>query len=230
MLLYGAPATRVWEERLSQMKTTTLGLSALVAVSCAVTGIASAQPDIGGTPIHSEIDYFTGGPWGLYVSSYVFNYDSELPPDFGPVLDPDEMLFVYLLDGDDPMQISVDTFSVGNPNLAAINGVGWSDNVVPEGFFLVDFQDPFSYSYSGPAQASVYTYSGDPNDPYCTLDPDEWSIVWYVAVAPLWEEGPASASGGGIGDTEYVPVPLPAPGALALLGLAGLLGGRRRRA
>lgn len=212
------------------MKTTTLGLTSLVVVLCAVTGSASAQPDIGGTPIHSEIDYFTGGPWGLYVSSYVFDYDSDLPPNFGPVLDPDEMLFVYLLDGDDPMGVSVDTYSVGNPNLAEINTVGWTDDVIPPGFLLVDYQDPFAYSYSGPAQASVYTFSGDPNDPYCTLDPDEWSMVWYVAVAPAWTEGPASASGGGIGDTQFVPVPVPAPGALTLLGMAAFFGARRRRA
>jgi MYXO-CTERM domain-containing protein len=223
------PQSRVWEERLSQMKTTTLGLSALAAVLCAATTGALAQPDIGGTPIHTEGDYFTGGPWGLDVFSYVFDFDSELPENFGGVLDPDEMLFIYLLDGDNSMNVSVDTYSVGNPNLAVINAVGWTDNVIPDDYFIVDYQDPFAFSYSGPAQATVYTYSGNPEDPFSTLDPDEWSMVWYIAVSPDWEEGPASASGGGIGDTEFVPVPIPAPGALAVLGLAGLLGARRRR-
>jgi hypothetical protein len=211
------------------MKITILGLSSLVAALCAVTGSTSAQPDIGGTPIHTEADYFTGGPWGLDVFSYVFDYDSDLPDNFGGVLDPDEMLFMYLLDGDNTMNVSVDTFSVGNPNLAEINSVGWNDDIIPDGFFLVDYQDPFAFSYSGPAQATVYTYSGNPNDPFSTLDPDEWSLVWYIAVSPGWTQGPASATGGGIGDTQFVPVPIPAPGALAVLGLAGLLGARRRR-
>jgi hypothetical protein len=196
---------------------------------CALVGSAWAQPDIGGTPIHSEIDYFTGGPWGLYVSSYVFDEGSTLPDDFSYVLQPGEMLFVYLLDGDDDLNVSVDTFSVGNPYVATIGTVGFEDNVVPDGFDIDLYQDPYLYTYSGPAQATVYTYAGDPFDPFSTLDPDEWSLVYYVADSPSYDFGPATASGAGLQDTQQVPVPIPAPAGLALLGLAGLAASRRRR-
>ena len=65
-------------------------------------------------------------------------------------------------------------------------------------------------------------------NPYATLEPTEWSLVWYVAEAEDWGFVPATASGGGLGNNQIVPGPIPAPGALALLGLAGLFGRRRR--
>jgi hypothetical protein len=210
---------------------TTLNRFMLAVVGvCALTGSAWAQPDIGGTPIYSEIDYFTGGPWGLDVSSYVFDEDSTLPDNFSYALQPGEMLFVYLLDGDEALDVSVDTFSVGNPNDLPIGTVGFEDNVIPPGFDIQFYQEPYLFTYSGPAQASVFTYAGDPFDPFSTLDPEEWSLVYYVADSPAWSLGPATASGAGLQNTQDVPVPnIPGPAGLALLGLAGLTASRRRR-
>jgi MYXO-CTERM domain-containing protein len=187
----------------------------------------SAAPSIGGTPIHTEDDFFTGGPWGMMVSSYVFDSDSDLPEGFA--LADNEMLFIYLLQGDADFDISVDNYSVGNPNLVPVTSVGFSTGIVPDGLNAVDREDPFIFGYSGPAQASVYTFAGDQQDPFSTLDPGEWSLVWYIAESTGWELGSATASGQGIGNDQFVPVPVPGPGALALLGLAGLAGRRRRR-
>jgi hypothetical protein len=195
---------------------------------CALVGSASAQPDIGGSPLYTQFDYFTSGPWGLYVSSYVFTEGNE-PDDLGYELQSGEMLFAYFLDGDDDMDVSVDTFSVGNPFEMAIFGVLYEDNIVPPGYDGNLYQAPYLYTYSGPAQATVYTYAGDPFDPSSTLDPDEWSLVYYVSDASTWDLGPATASGAGLQDTQYVPVPaVPGPASLALLGLAALLSTRRR--
>jgi hypothetical protein len=202
---------------------------AIAAVaSGAFVAASSAAPSIGGTPIHTEDDFFTGGPWGMAVSSYVFDSDSELPEGFS--LADNELLFVYLLQGDAEFDISVDNYAVGNPNLVPVTSVGFSTAIVPEGLDGGDREDPFIFGYSGPAQASVFTYAGDAQDPFSTLDPGEWSLVWYIAEATGWELGSATASGLGIGDDQMVPVPIPAPGVLGVLCLAGLAAGRRRRA
>ena len=127
------------------------------------------------------------------------------------------------------MSVSIDTFSVGNPNDLPINTVGYEEGLIPAGFDGADFELPFLYGYSGPAQATVFTYAGDLTDPFSTLDPDEWSLVWYIAEAPTWELGPGTGSGGGISDTQFIPVAaIPAPGVLALLALGGLTARRRR--
>jgi MYXO-CTERM domain-containing protein len=209
------------------MQVNVRALAAALSVA-ALTTVATAAPDIGGTPIHTEDDFFTGGPWGLFVSSYVYDDASELPEGFS--LNAGELLFIYLLDGDeDNATVSVDTFSVGNPNELPITSVGFATVITPPGFDADDREDPFLFGYSGPARATVYTYAGDFSDPFSTLDPEEWSLVWYKAEADNWGLGPATASGAGIGDTQMVPVPLPGPGALALLGIAGLAVAQRRR-
>ncbi len=200
-------------------------------VAAALPGAAQAQPDIGGTPIYFEDDGFCGCPdanWAVTVSSYVYDYGSDLPDGFS--LEAGEMLFIYLLDADADYALSVDTFTVGNPNEMPITSVGYEPNLVIDGLDPVDYQKPYLYGYSGPAQATVFTYAGDFSDPYSTLDPTDWSLVWYVAEAPAWALGPATATGGGVGDTLEVPVPIiPGPGALALLALAAACGSRRRR-
>lgn len=203
-------------------------LGAAISVGAFVSA-ASAAPSIGGDPIYTQDDYFTGGLWGTYVSSYVYASDSDLPAGF--MLADGEMLFAYLLDGDDGLTVSVDTFSVGNPFPfdVAITTVGYVTDILPPGFDMDLREDPYLYGYSGPAQASVFTYAGDLYDPFSTLDPTEWSLVYYIAEATTWDLGPATISGGGIGQTLYLPVAaIPAPGALALMGLAGLIGRRRR--
>jgi MYXO-CTERM domain-containing protein len=192
-----------------------------------IAASASAAPDIGGSPLHTEEDYFTGGPWAMTVFSYVFDDDADVPDGFN--LNSGQFLFIYLLDGDeDNAEISVDTFSVGNPNLAPIVTVGFSTFTLPDGYDMNDREDPFLFGYSGPAQASIFTYAGNPNDPFSTLDPDEWSLVYYVAETDGWTLGSANGSGGGISDSHLVPVPIPTPGALALLAFAGLASRRRR--
>ncbi len=203
-----------------------LGTTALALM---ISGTALAVPDIGGTPIYTEEDYFSDGlNWGMDVYSYVYDHNSDLPS--GYVLDPGEMLFAYLLDGDDAMGVSVDNFSVGNPFLANITSVGYESIIVPPGYVAGLREDPYLYGYSGPAQATVFTYAGDLFDPFSTLDPDEWSLVWYVAEATSYTFGPGTGTGAGIGDTQYVPIPVvPTPGVLALLSLAGFAGTRRRR-
>jgi hypothetical protein len=162
----------------------------------------------------------------MFVSSYVYDSDSDLPGDF--TLNPGEFLFVYLLDANDDLSVSVDTFSVGNPFNEPIVQVGAFTNVLPDGFDQNDREDPWLISYNPGSQSSVYTYANDLFDPFGTLDPTEWSLVYYVAETTGWTLGSANGSGAGISDSQLVPVPIPTPGALALLGLAGLMGRRRR--
>lgn len=197
-----------------------------VGVMLFVVGSALGAPDIGGTPIHVEDDIFTADDWGIFVSSYVYDDTSELPGNFA--LDPGEMLFIYLLDGDDDRSVSVDQYSVGNPELFPVNTVGWDDTIIPDGFELEDFQDPHLFGYSVPAQAIVWTYANNPFDPFSTLEPDEWSLVFYIAESPTWMPVSATASGAGMGDNQIVPGPAPEPTTLGIL-LVGALGVLRRR-
>lgn len=206
----------------------------LTAIIFIVTVPASGlpAPDIGGDPIYTQAnDDFSGlqTDWALTVYSYVFdNTSSSLPGNLA--LDPGEMLFMYLLFGHDTTAtVSVDYFSVGNPHLAPINTVGWITDVVPSGYNVDDHQDPYLYGYSGPAQAVIYTYSGNFFDPWCTLDPGEYSLVYYIAVAPGYTQVSASASGGGVGDNGFLPGPIPEPATVLLLGLGALALLRKRR-
>lgn len=207
-----------------------LRMTAIAAAFCAgafVTG-ANATPELGGTPIHTESDSFTDGAlWGMTVYSYVYNSDTDLPN--GYMLDPGEMLFMYFLDGDDDKTVSVDFFSVGNPEGMPITAIGYETNITPPDYDGLKRQDPYHFGYHSGSQASSWSYFGNPQDPFSTLEPDEWSLVWYIAEAEDWTLGPATGSGAGIGNTQYVPVPtIPTPGTLALLAMAGVLGLRRR--
>lgn len=209
----------------------------LAAILTAIVFIVSVPasgnlvPDIGGDPIYTQAnDDFAGQQtdWALSVYSYVFdNTSSSLPGSL--TLDPGEMLFIYLLDSPDIATISVDYFSVGNPHLAIINTVGLEDQVVPSGYESVPFQAPYTYGYAGPAEATVFNYSGNFFDPYCTLDPGEYSMVYYIAIASGYTQVSASASGGGVGDNGLVPGPVPEPTTILLLGLGALALVRKRR-
>ena len=205
------------------------GLAGAALVVGALAASALAQPDIGGTPLHTEEDFFTGNDlWGMNVWSYVYDATTDLPAGF--VLEADEMLFAYLLDAEDTKPVSIDAFSIGNPNVLPILSVGFASTITPPGYDGGLREDPYVYGYSGSAQATIFTYTGDFSDPFSTLDPEEWSLVWYIAQSPTWSLGSATASGAGISDNQFVPVPdIPAPGAAALLAIAAACSGAHRR-
>jgi hypothetical protein len=166
-------------------------------------GAPAANPDIGGDPIDTDEDYFAAGDWAMTVYSYVFdNNSASLPGVFE--LDPDEMLFMYLLDCDPSKFVSIQQFSIGNPQLNAINTVSFEDEIVPIGYDAGDFQDPYVYGYSGTAQTTAFGYYGDPVDPWCTLDPGEYSLVYYIAVSANYAPTSATADSQGLADTRNV--------------------------
>jgi len=138
---------------------------------------------------------------------------------------------MYLLDGDDSTTVSVDHFSVGNPDMMSVQTVGWTVNVVPPLYDVTNHQDPYLYGFSGPAEATIFTYSGNLMDPWCTLDPDEYSLVYYIATAEEYREVSATADGGGQGNNQLLPGPaVPEPTTIALFGLGALALLRKRKA
>ncbi len=189
-----------------------------------------AVPDIDGSdPIHTETDYFAAGSWEMTAYSYVFDTTSAKLPGVLE-LDPGEMLFMYLLDVPLTSATAVEHFSVGNPELMLISAVGFENSVVPDGYSIANFDDPYIFGYSGPAEATVFTYFGDFFDPWCTLDPGEYSLVWYIAESSAYGPVSATADSAGLGDTQSVPGPVPEPTTLCLLGLGALALLRKRRA
>jgi hypothetical protein len=180
-----------------------LGVLAAIALIAAVSAGAFAHPDIGGDPIDTDKDYFSAGDWAMTVYSYVFDNNSDsLPGEFE--LDPGEMLFMYLLDCDVTKEISVEHFSIGNPQLAVINDFGYEGSVVPTGYNGDDFEDPYTCGYSASSEATIFAYFGDWFDPLCTLDPGEYSLVYYIAVSDHYAPISASANAQGLADTRSV--------------------------
>ena len=170
-----------------------------------------AIPNIGGDPIHTEEDYFSAGEWGLTAYSYVFDDTSTSVPDLFEGfsgLGPGEMLFVHLLEPNLQTVPSISYFAVNNEDLVSIYAVGWSTRVVPEGHNVNNHQDPFVFTYSGPVEATVYNYTGNPFDTTCELDPGEYSLVYYFALADNYGDVHATIDSQGQGNTQLVPGPL----------------------
>lgn len=205
-------------------------LTAFLVAIIFVGGVSLAGSGINGSdPIYTEDDYFSGGSWEMYVYSYVYDTTCTKLPGVLE-LDPGEMLFLYLLDVPETSGTSVEHYTVGNPDLMVINTVGFENSVVPDGYNIINFDDPYIYGYSGTAEAIIYTFFGDFMDPWCTLDPGEYSLVYYISVADAYGPVSATADSQGIGDTQSVPGPVPEPTTICLLALGGLALLRKRKA
>jgi len=215
-------------------------LLATITVSCLLAIITGSAPasivDIGGAPIYTEQDTFTQDSWAVTVTSFVFDATSASVPTGIAPLNSGETLFVYFMDMDNAEPTSVSNFSVGNPDMLPVKTVGWLGplSIVPvvDGSPTTDtFQDPYLYGYSGPASSTIYSYFGNFFDPFVTLDPGEYSVVYFIAES-TWQLVDGTATGAGISDNRIVPGPaiIPEPSLLAagLLGLGMLLKLRRR--
>ncbi len=207
----------------------------MALITAVPIGAVAANPDIGGDAVHEEEVYFSAGDWSMTAYSYVFDDTSTSVPDLFEGfsgLDPGEMLFVYLLEPD-PMTVpSISYFAINNAYTESIDiyAVGWSVRVVPVGYSGANHQEPFVFTYSGPVEATVFNYTGNPFDTTCELDPGEYSLVYYFALADDYGPVNATIDSQGSGDTQFVPGPIPEPTTLCLLGLGALALLRKRRA
>jgi len=211
------------------MKNFVAVLVAVILIGGVNTTVGVVPGIDGSDPIYTEEDLFAAGSWEMMVYSYVYDTTSTKLPGVLS-LDPGEMLFMYLLDVDIDSGTSIEHYSVGNPDLMVINTVGFENTVVPDGYALPDFDDPYIYGYSGTAEATIFTYFGDFYDPWCTLDPGEYSLVYYIAEADAYGPVNATADSQGLGDTHAVPGPVPEPTTICLLGLGALALLRKRKA
>ncbi len=208
-----------------------------VVLLIAICATASATVvDIGGDPVYVQQDLFQADEWAVEVTSFVFDNSSASLPLGVPELNVGDTLFAYFLDMDNTVATSVNNFNVGDPDLYPVSSVGylgplWIVPIVDGSPTTDGFEDPYLFGFSGPAQTVVYTYYGDFQDPYCTLDPSEYSLVYYVAQSG-WSLVPGTVSGGGVSDNKMIPGPglIPEPSLVAagLIGLGLLLKLRRR--
>ncbi len=200
------------------------------ATALAITGVCGAAPSLGGSPASTSSDAFASGDWSVGVASYVYDSASEMPGGFSS-LNEGEFLFMYLLDGDMSATSSIDMFSVGIESGVSVSSIGYSTSIVPDGFSGNDQQSPASFGFNANSAAVSYGFL-DFADPNSTLDPGEFSVLWFVADAETYTDGPATVTGGGVADTQMVltPTMIPTPAAFVAV-LAGLpmAGGRRRR-
>jgi len=200
-------------------------------IVCVVMGLVlpcavKAVPVIGGDPVHTEQDYFNSNDWGLTVYSYVYDETSAaLPGDF--ILNTGEMLFMYLLDADGTKTSSVEYFSVENPDELPINTVGCVNSIIPTGYDSGKYQAPVGFDYSGFSKTISYYFAGGYKN---TIEPDEWSLVYYIAASDYWAGATGAVAAAG-SDEHNLPAPAlaPEPATIVLFGLGALLLGRRRR-
>ncbi len=209
------------------MRSLTVVLVVIGIMFGGVSSVFAVNPDIGGAAIHTEEDYFSYGDWGLTVYSYVYDSTSATLPDLGFSLGSGEMLFAYMLDGDNAAIDSVEYFSVYNTYDLPVSDVGYdaSHNIVPAGYAAGDYQDPVNYQYSGFTLTTSYNFTGSY---MASIEPDEWTLVYYVALADGWGPDVGTVAAGGA-DEQFVPAPTPEPTTICMLGLGAFALLRKRR-
>ncbi|MCH7720039.1 MAG: hypothetical protein IH988_03490 [Planctomycetes bacterium] len=193
----------------------------LVAAVCGVR----AGVYIGGTPIHTEYDLFSGAGFEADVFSFVYaGVDSDLPDDplFVP-LNEGETLFVYFMRnvGDTG---DVDLLGLLNPAELNPSAVGVS-SLAPDGWLEDDRVNPVVFEGS----TSLVQYQWDEffSD---LLAPGDWAVMFY-RVTGFWQPVDGFVGLGSDLDSHQIPgpAPIPEPAAVCLL-LAGMLVVVRRRA
>ncbi len=210
-------------------------VAAAILIAALPVNVLAQNPDIGGDAAYEDDVYFSAAEWGMTAYSYVYDDTSTSVPDLFEGfsgLDPGEMLFVYMLEPDPMTEPSISYFAINNkyPESIDIYSVGWSIRVVPVGYSGDNHQEPFVFTYSGPVEATVFNYTGNPFDTTCELDPGEYSMVYYFALADDYGPVNATTDSMGSGDTQLVPGPIPEPTTICLLGLGALALLRKRRA
>jgi hypothetical protein len=175
------------------------GLPALMATILpgVLCGHVGAEPPTlpDAEPSQTHETSFTGDDWSATIYSYAFDEESITPS--GILLEPGEVLFVYLIHVAEQSQSSVTLTLVSNPCDVIINAVGYINDVEPDGFDMSLRETPFIYGYSAPSESTVWNYTGDPQNPQSTLDPGEWSLLFHVAEVQDWSMVEAGVSTGG---------------------------------
>jgi hypothetical protein len=171
-------------------------VSAMILPWVLMESVSAAAPSLpGATPVATQETTFDGDDWSATVYSYVFDEGTVTPS--GLIVQPGEVLFVYLIAADEASASSITIALVTNPCEQLVNTVGYINDVVPEGFETARREAPFIYGYSAPSDATVWNYTGNPEDPTSTLDPGEWSLLFHVAETDAWSlvEGAVSTGG-----------------------------------
>jgi hypothetical protein len=107
------------------------------------------------------------------------------------------MLFAYLIHVDEASESSIHISLVTNPCGLIVNAVGYLNGIEPEGYDESLQQAPHLYGYSSPSSATVWNFTGNPEDPLSTLDPGEWALLYHVAEAEAWGEVSGGVTTGG---------------------------------
>jgi hypothetical protein len=167
-----------------------LAVGIATALTGSLVGQAWASVPVlpGAAPSATLETALSGEDWNAHVYSYAFDEDAVPPAEL--VLEDGELLCVYLVHLDQASESSIHISLVMNPCDVIVNTVGYLAGIQPLGYDEAMQQGPFLYGYSSPASATVWNYTGNPDDPLSTLDPGEWSLLYHVAEADAW--GPVS--------------------------------------